>query len=169
MQVFTKHPMLIPPLKTDMEINTKFSPIFTELFLKGKKLNISIVFISQSYFKEPETIRPHTIHHTLFNIKKTSKREFQQIASNHSSHIKFKDFMKLYKNYTKEPFSFLVNNTTLTSSLGRTYYKMAVNKKMKKHVEQNKAQYNSNRQTAKISASSSGNVVKHEFLSDKDV
>ena len=145
-----------------MEINTKFSPIFTELFLKGKKLNISIVFISQSYFKEPETIRP-------LIIKKTSKREFQQIASNHSSHIKFKDFMKLYKNYTKEPFSFLVNNTTLTSNLGRTYYKMAVNKKMKKHVEQNKAQYNSNRQTAKISASSSGNVVKHEFLSDKDV
>ena len=73
MQDFTNYPMLVPPLKADMETNTKFSTIFTELFLKGKKLNIFIVFISQSYFKEPETIRPHTIHHTLFIIKNLIK------------------------------------------------------------------------------------------------
>ena len=44
-----------------------------------------------------------------------NKRELQQIASNHSSHTEFKDFMKLYKDYTKAPFSFLVNDTTLPS------------------------------------------------------
>ena len=46
-------------------------------------------------------------------MKIPSKREYQQIASNHSSDIEFKGFMKLYKDYTKEPFSFLVNDTTL--------------------------------------------------------
>ena len=46
-------------------------------------------------------------------MKKQNKRELQRIASNVSSDIEFKDFMKLYKDYTKEPFSFLVNNTTL--------------------------------------------------------
>ena len=48
-------------------------------------------------------------------MKVSNKRELQQIASNHSSDINFKDFMKLYKDHTKEPYSFLVNDTTLSS------------------------------------------------------
>ena len=48
-------------------------------------------------------------------MKFTNKKELQQIASNHSSDIHFKDFMKLYKDYTKEPYLFLVNSTTLSS------------------------------------------------------
>ena len=44
-----------------------------------------------------------------------NKRDIQQIASNHLSDIDFKDFMKLYRNYTKEPYSFLVNDTTSSS------------------------------------------------------
>ena len=48
-------------------------------------------------------------------MKKQNKKELQRIASNVSSDIEFKDFMKLYKDYIKEPFSFLVNNTTLPS------------------------------------------------------
>ena len=48
-------------------------------------------------------------------MKNRNKRELQQIASNHSSGINFKDFMKLYKEYTKEPYSFLVNDTILSS------------------------------------------------------
>ena len=48
-------------------------------------------------------------------MKISNKREVQQIASNHSSDIDFKDFMKLYKEYTKEPDLFLVNHTTLSS------------------------------------------------------
>ena len=46
-------------------------------------------------------------------MKIPEKRELQQIASNHSSDIDFKDFIKLYKDYIKEPNSFLANNTTL--------------------------------------------------------
>ena len=49
-------------------------------------------------------------------MKILDKRELQQIALNHSSDIDFKDFMKIYKECTKEPYSFLVNDTTLQSS-----------------------------------------------------
>ena len=48
-------------------------------------------------------------------MKIPKKRELHQIASNHLSDIEFKDFMKLYKDYTKEPHSILVNDTTLSS------------------------------------------------------
>ena len=72
-----------------------------------------IVFISQSFFKVPKTIRLNETHYFILKIH--NKRELQQIASNHSSDIIFKDLMKLYKNYTKEPYSFLVNDMTLLS------------------------------------------------------
>ena len=48
-------------------------------------------------------------------MKIPNKRELQQISLNHSSDIDFKDFMKIYKKYAKEPYSFLVNDTTLPS------------------------------------------------------
>ena len=50
-----------------------------------------------------------------FIIKIPNKRELQQIASNHSSDIGFKDFVKLGEEYAKELFSFLVNDRTLSS------------------------------------------------------
>ena len=94
--------------------NKKLNPITTELFIRGRKLNISIVFITQSYFKVPKDVRLNTTH--FFIMKVPSKRELQQIALNHSSDIDFKEFMKIYKKCTKEPYSFLVNDTTLQSS-----------------------------------------------------
>ena len=48
-------------------------------------------------------------------MKIPNEREIQQVALNHSSDIDFKDFMKIYKNYIPEPYSFLVNDTTLPS------------------------------------------------------
>ena len=89
------------------------SLIVTELFLRSRKLNISLVFILQSYFKVPKTIRLNPAHYFIMKIH--NKRKLQQIASNHSSDIDFKDFMKLYLDYTKEPYSFLVNDTILSS------------------------------------------------------
>ena len=97
----------------DMECNRKLSPIVTELLLRERKLNISFVFISQSYFKVSRTRRLNATHY--FFMKIPNKRELQQIVSNHSSDIDFKDLMNLYKNYTKEPCSFLVNDLTLSS------------------------------------------------------
>ena len=61
----------------------------------------------------PKTIRLNATHYFIMKIPNT--RELQQIASNHLSDIDFKDFLKLYKGYTKEPYSFLVNDTTLSS------------------------------------------------------
>ena len=97
----------------DMINNNKLNPIVTELYIRGRKLNTSIVFITQSYFKVPKDVRLNSTH--FFIMKIPSKRELEQIALNHSSDIDFKDFMKIYKKYTKEPHSFLVNDTTLPS------------------------------------------------------
>ena len=67
----------------------------------------------QSYFKVPKDVRLNSTH--FFIIKIPNKGELQQIVLNHSSNIDFKDFIKIYKKYTKEPYSFLVNDTTLSS------------------------------------------------------
>ena len=97
----------------DMINNNKLNPLVTELFIRDRKLNISIAFITQSYFKVLKDVRLNSTH--FFIMKIPNKRELQQIALNHSSDIDFKDFMNIYKKYTKEPYSFLVNDTTLPS------------------------------------------------------
>ena len=97
----------------DMINNKKLNSIVTDLFIRGRKLNISIAFITRSYFKVPKDVRLNSTH--FFIMKILNERELQQITLNHSSDIDFKDFMKIYKEYTKEPYSFLVNDTTLQS------------------------------------------------------
>ena len=100
-------------MKADMINNEKLNPVVTELFIRGRKLNISIAFITQSYFKVPKDV---TLNSTQFFIMKIpNKRELQQIALNHSSDIDFKYFMKIFKKCTAEPYPFLVNDTTLPS------------------------------------------------------
>ena len=97
----------------DMINNNKLNSIVTELSIRGRKLNISIVFIMQSYFKVPKNARLNTTHFLIMKI--SNKKELQQITINHSSDIDFKDFVKIYKKCTDEPYSFLVSDNTLTS------------------------------------------------------
>ena len=97
----------------DMINNKKINSIVTELFIRGRKLNISLVFIMQSYFKVPNDVRLNTTH--FFIMKIPNKRELQQIAINHSSDMDFMNFVKIYKKCTDDPYSYLVNNTTLSS------------------------------------------------------
>ena len=97
----------------DMNLTKKLSPIVSELLLRGRKLNISLVFISHSYFKIPKTVRLNATKYFIMKIP--NKKELQQVASNHSSDTDFKDFMKFSKDYTKEPYLCLVNDTTLSS------------------------------------------------------
>ena len=97
----------------DMINNKKLNSIVTELFVRVRKLNISLVFITKSYFKVPKDVRLNTTH--FFIMKIPDKKELQQIAINHSSNINTKDSIKIYKKCTDEPFSFLVNDTTLSS------------------------------------------------------
>ena len=93
--------------------NKNLNSVVTELFVRRRKLNIFIVFITQSYFKLPKDVRLNSIH--FFIMKIPNKKEFQKIAFNHSSDIDFKDFMKIYKKCAAEPYSFLVIDTTLSS------------------------------------------------------
>ena len=97
----------------DMINNKKLNSVVTELFIRGRKLNISLVFITQSYFKVPKDVILNTTH--SFIMKIPNKRELQQIALNHSSDIDFKIFFRIYKKYMDETYSFLVNDTTFAS------------------------------------------------------
>ena len=71
----------------DMLINKKLNPIVTELFIRERKSNISLIFITQSCFTVPKNIRLNSTHY--FVMKIPSKKELQQIAFNHSSNIGF--------------------------------------------------------------------------------
>ena len=83
------------------------------MFIRGRKLNISIVIITQSCFKKPKDVRLNSRY--CFIMKIRNKRKLQQIALDHSSDINFKDFIKIYKICTAETYSFLVDDTTLSS------------------------------------------------------
>ena len=98
----------------DMINNKELNSIVTELFIRCRKLNISLVFISQSYFKVPKDVRNNSTHFFIMKIPK--KRELQQIAINHSSDINAKDFINIYKKCIDKPYSFLVIDTTLPSN-----------------------------------------------------
>ena len=95
----------------DMLRNKKLNP--TELYIRGRKTNIFLALITQSYFAVPKNIRINATHY--FVMKIPNKKELQQIAFNHSSDIDFQEFMNLYKKCTEKPNSFLVIDTTLAS------------------------------------------------------
>ena len=80
----------------DLINNKKLNSVVTELFISGRKLNVSLVLITQSYFKVPKNVTLNTTH--FFIMKITNKRELQQTALNHSSDIGFKDFIRSTKN-----------------------------------------------------------------------
>ena len=97
-----------------MEANEKLSLIATELFIRVRKLDISVNHNLISKY-----LNANATHY--FTTKISNKRELQQIALSHSSDIEF--YMKLYKYYTIEPFLFLVNNTTLSSDNSLKFWK----------------------------------------------
>ena len=72
----------------DMLSNKKLNPIVTEVVIRGRKLNISIVFITQSYFPVLKIIRLKSTHYFIMKIP--NKRELQEIAFNNSSDIDLK-------------------------------------------------------------------------------
>ena len=88
----------------DMLSNKNLNRIVSELVIKGRKLNIYLVFIIQSYFAVPVNIRLNSTHY--FVMKIPNSRELQQIAFNNSSDIDVQDFMNVYKRCTAKPYSF---------------------------------------------------------------
>ena len=86
-------------LIANMLSNKKLNPVLTELFIRGRKLNVSLVFIKQSHFTVPKDIRLNSTPY--FIMKVPNKKELQQIPLNNSSDINFQDFMNRYKKCTK--------------------------------------------------------------------
>ena len=94
----------------DIMANKKFQAIIKELFIRYRTLHISIVFITQSSSRTPKDARINSTHYLL------SKRELQNIAQDNSGDIDYQDFLKIYRNCTKEPYSFMTIDTALPTS-----------------------------------------------------
>ena len=94
--------------------NKKFQAIIKELFIRSRKLNISLVFITQSYFSVPKDVRLNSTHYLIMKIN--NKKESQNIAINHSAGIDYQNFIKIYRGCTKEPYIFLTIDTKLPVS-----------------------------------------------------
>ena len=108
----------------DIMGNKKFKAVIKELFIICRKLNISLVFIIQSYFSVPKDVRLNSTHFLIMKIN--SKGEWQNIAFNHSADIDYQDFIKNYRECTREPYSFLTIDATLLSSNPLTFRKKFV-------------------------------------------
>ena len=98
----------------DIMANKKCQAIIKELFIRCRKLSISLVFITQSYFSVPKDARLDSTHYLIMKIN--NRKELQNTAIDHSADIDYKDFMKIYRECTKEPFNFLTIDTTLPAS-----------------------------------------------------
>ena len=94
--------------------NKKFQAIIKELFIRCRKLNISLAFITRSYFSVPTDVRLNSIHYLIMKINNI--KELQNIAINHSSDIDYNDFVMIYRECARESYSFLTIDTTLSAS-----------------------------------------------------
>ena len=81
-----------------------------DLFIRCRKLNISLCFLTQSYFSVPKYLRLNCSHDIIFKLN--NKRKLLNMAINHSSDLDQKKFIKIYRDCTKEPYNFLTIDTT---------------------------------------------------------
>ena len=94
-------------------LNEKFQAIIKALFIRCRKLNISLLFITQFYFSVPKNVRFK--FDTSF-MKINNRKELQNIAINHSADIDYNDFVRIYRERTRKLYSFLTIDTTLPAS-----------------------------------------------------
>ena len=104
----------------DIMANKKCQQILEELFIRSRKTNISLVFISKSYFFVPKNVRLNCMHYYIMKI--SNQIELSNIAQNHTSDIVYKDFLKMYHNYTKKTYDFLTVDNTLSSDNSLKYH-----------------------------------------------
>ena len=97
----------------DIMASKKIQAIIKELFIRYRKLNISLVFITQSYFSVPKDVKLNSTH---LIIKINNTKELQNVATNHSADIDYKDFMQIYRECTRKPYNLLTIDTTLPAS-----------------------------------------------------
>ena len=98
----------------DIEYNKNFKRIIKELFYRARKINVSIVFITQSFFRALKDARLNSTHYILMKI--SNKKESKRIAEEKSGHLYYKDFLKIYICCTRKPYSFMTIDTRPTAS-----------------------------------------------------
>ena len=96
----------------DITRSEKFKAIVKELFIRCRKLNTSIVFVTQSYFRTPKDARLNSNHYIIMKIG--NKKELKSKAEENSGHLGFKDFLKIY-NYCTKKYSFMMVDTRPTA------------------------------------------------------
>ena len=89
----------------DIEYNKNFKRMIKELFYRARKINVSIVFITQSYFRVLKDPRLDSTHYILMKIG--NKKELKSIAEEQSGHLDSKDFLKMYNYCMSKPYSFM--------------------------------------------------------------
>ena len=99
----------------DIECNKNFKRIIKELFYRARKINVSIVFITQSYFRALKDARLNGTHYILMKIG--NQKKLKRIAEEKSDHLDYKDFLKIYNYCTREPYSFMLIDTRPTASV----------------------------------------------------
>ena len=110
----TKILIVFDDMIADIMSYKKFQALIKELFIRCRKLNVSLMFITQSYFSVPKDVRLNSTDYLIMKV--SNKRKLKNTAVNHSAHIDYKDFMKIYRECTKEPYSLLTIDTTLPAS-----------------------------------------------------
>ena len=99
----------------DIEYNKNFKRITKELFYRARKVNVSIVFITQSYFRALKDARLNSTHYILMKIG--NKKELKGIAEEKSGHLDYKDFLKIYNYCTRKPYSYMLIDTRPTATI----------------------------------------------------
>ena len=99
----------------DIEYNKNFKKVIKELFFRARKINISVVFITQSYFRALKDARLNSTHYILMKIG--NKKEQKIIAEEKSGHLDYKDFLKIYNYCTKVPYSFMTIDARPTATM----------------------------------------------------
>ena len=106
--------IIFDDIAADIMSKKEYKAIIKELLIRCRKLNISLVFIMQSYFRTPKDARLNSTHYLLTKIN--NKKELQNIADDNSADLEYKDFLKLYRHFTSKPYSFMIIDETLPSN-----------------------------------------------------
>ena len=99
----------------DIEYNKKIKRINKELFYRARKINVSIVFITESYLRALKDARLNSTHYILMKI--VNKKELKRTAEEKSGHLDYKDFLKIYNYCTKGSYSFMTIDTRPTATI----------------------------------------------------
>ena len=106
--------IVLDDMIADIMTNKKFQAIIKELFIRCRKVNVPLVFITQPNFFVPKDFRLNSTHYLI--MKTNNRIELQKIAINHSADIDYSEFVKIYREYTRKPYSFLTIDTTLPAN-----------------------------------------------------